>query len=279
VPTLVSSDGPGLSAALLAPITHARVAAQADLVLGLGDARTEEIVAAFDAFVAEPLAANLKRRNGRDLAKRNPMIYTVSGTKDTEEWVDRVLADKETSAIEAHLGTWQEEVARIVSGGIKPASGVDLQVEDEDGVTRLYAIQAAPNTKNAGGRKADVEALKRCARPLRAARRHVELFVAVLHGRGKTAELRAEPEIQVLSSDEFWKRVSGIEDFRARLLSGSLVLADLMRERSADEIERIRAEAIALFDDGTGGLQIGALANPPKKVRLPRAEQLALDVT
>lgn len=42
------------------------------------------------------------------------MIYTMRGT-DREEWADRVLADKETSAIEAHIGTFLEEVARIGS--------------------------------------------------------------------------------------------------------------------------------------------------------------------
>jgi hypothetical protein len=30
----------------------------------------------------------------------------------------------------------------------------------------------------------------------------------------------------------------------------SIVLADLMHERSVDEIERIRREALAIFDDG-----------------------------
>jgi hypothetical protein len=30
----------------------------------------------------------------------------------------------------------------------------------------------------------------------------------------------------------------------------SIALADLMHERSADEIERIRREALAIFDDG-----------------------------
>ena len=99
-------------------------------------------------------AANLAKLNGRDLAKRNPMIYTVRGVETVEEWADQVLADKETSAIEGHIGTWLEDVARLVSGGIKPGSGVDLQLTDVEGVVQLYAIQSAPNTKNSGGRRA-----------------------------------------------------------------------------------------------------------------------------
>jgi hypothetical protein len=103
--------------------------------------QADQIVQVFDDFVATPLTANLARMHGRDLAKRNPMIYTVRGVDSAEAWADQVLADKETSAIEAHIGTWLEEVARLVSGGIKPGSGVDLQVQDSDGVVQLYAMR------------------------------------------------------------------------------------------------------------------------------------------
>jgi Type II restriction endonuclease EcoO109I len=269
-------DGGELVGALLAPISRTRIVGEVRMVLGVTDDQARRIVEAFDGFVARPLEANLKKLNGRQLAKRNPMIYTARGTTSVRTWIDGVLADKETSAIEAHLGTFQEEVARIVSGGIKPASGVDLQVEGVDGIVRLYAIQASPNTKNSGGRKADVDALKRAAKPLRAHRRLVEMYVAVLSGRDKTAELRSEPEIQVLASDEFWRTVSGVADFRARLLRASIILADLMRKRSAHEIARIRSEALALYDDGEGGLDLEALANPPKLSPQTQPRQLEL---
>ena len=113
------------------------------------------IVDAFETFVCKPLEANLVKLTGHDLTKRNPMIYTARGTTTTDEWIDSVIADRETSAIEAHLGTWQEEVARIVSGGTKPASGIDLQIEGDDGVVRLYAIQASARTQRTlgGGRQ------------------------------------------------------------------------------------------------------------------------------
>ena len=173
---------------------------------------------AFDEFVAQPLVANLAKLHGRDLAKRNPMIYTVRGVETVEEWADQVLADKETSAIEAHIGTWMEDVARLVSGGIKPGSGVDLQLTDGEGVVQLYAIQSAPNTKNSGGRASDIAALRRGAKPLRAHKQRVELYVAVLSGQAKTGVVREHSDVTVLSSDAFWERVSGIPDFRARLL-------------------------------------------------------------
>jgi hypothetical protein len=252
--------------------------AEVELVLALPRTQAEQVVDAFEQVVSRPLEANLRKLNGRDLAKRNPMIYTARGTIFVDEWIDRVLADKETSAIEGHLGTWQEEVARIVSGGIKPGSGIDLQIEDPEGVVQLYAIQASPNTKNSGSRKSDLDALKRGARPLRAARRHVELNVGVLHGQSRTSEVRAEPDIRILASDEFWGRVSGVPDFRARLLRATAVLAELTRKQSADEVARIRSEARAIYDGGEGELDMNALAHPPRKVAAPRDVQLTLNI-
>lgn len=249
---------------LLAPIPRAAIVPAVRAAVGLSERQSDRIVQAFDDFVARPLAANLTKLHGRDLAKRNPMIYTVRGVDTVEGWADQVLADKETSAIEAHIGTWLEEVARIVSGGIKPGSGVDLQIADADGVVQLYAIQSAPNTKNAGGRKSDIEALRRGARVLRNQRQRVELNIAVLSGRAKTGVMRAHSDITVLSSDDFWERISGIADFRARLVRATTILAWLVKRRSKDEVERIKGEAAELFGDEEGKLDLEALANAPR---------------
>jgi len=234
-------------------------------ILGVPSPTASAIVQAFDDVVAKPLQANLSKKKGRDLAKRNPMIYTARGTTTVYEWVDRALEDWETSAIEGHVGTWMEEVARIVSGGIKPGSGVDLQIErpGTPPVTELYAIQAAPNTKSAGGSRSDVDSLRRAAGALRAGRRVVEQYVAVLHGRKKTAALGTDPNITKLASDEFWEKVSGIPDFRARLLEASTVLAALLAGRAAKEVARVKTEAAAVFGDAQGNLRLDVLASPP----------------
>jgi len=252
---------------LLAQIPRTAIVDAVHAALGLPRRQAEGIVKAFDEFVAQPLVANLAKLHGRDLAKRNPMIYTVRGVETVEEWADQVLADKETSAVEAHIGTWLEDVARLVSGGIKPGSGVDLQLTDGEGVVQLYAIQSAPNTKNAGGRASDIAALRRGAKPLRAHKQRVELFVAVLSGRAKTGVVREHSDITVLSSDAFWERISGIPDFRARLLRATTVLAWLIKRRSKDETERIKREAVELFGDEDGKLDLEALANAPRTAR------------
>ena len=244
----------------------AKVAAE----LGLDVNKAEAIVAAFERHVAVPLQDNLQSLKGRDLAKRNPMIYTSRGAKTVREWVDRYLEDRETSAIEGHIGTWQEEVARIVSGGFKPGSGVDLQLERE-GVIELYAIQSAPNTKSAGGAKADRAALHAAAGALRASRRPVHLNVAVLSGRRKSTPMRSDPSIMHVGSDDFWERVTGVPDFRARLLRATTHLSDLLRGRAQSEVDRVHTEAEAAFGDGHGNLDLAKLAYPPAAVRKRRA--------
>jgi hypothetical protein len=264
-----------LVSVLLEPIPRTAIVPAVRAALGLSQKLSDRVVQAFDDYVAKPLEANLKNLHGRDLAKRNPIIYTVRGAVTVDEWADQVLADKETSAIEAHIGTWLEEVARIVSGGIKPGSGVDLQIQGPDGVVQLYAIQSAPNTKNAGGRKSDIEALRRGARPLLGHRQRVELNVAVLGGRAKTAPMRTNPDITVLSSDDFWERVSGIPDFRARLLRTSTILAWLIKRRSQDEMARIKAEAVALFSDAEGLLDLEKITNAPRTAREEKQALLA----
>jgi hypothetical protein len=237
--------------------------------LGIEQPHAEKIARTFDDFVARPLALNLTKLRGRDLVKRNPMIYTARGVTSVEDWVDGVLADKETSAIEGHLGTWMEEVARIVSGGFKPGSGVDLQRDrpDDPQTVELYAIQSAPSTKNAGSRRSDVNALRTAAAVLRASRRRVEMHIAVLSGKNTSTPLRADPNITVLASDEFWEKVSGVEDFRARLIRSTTILSALITGRVADEVVRIKGEAMDLFGDHAGNLDLGRLATPPRHVR------------
>jgi len=264
-----------LSADLLQKAARATVVDEVRSILGTSRTQTDAIVDAFETFVAQPLEHNLQRLRGRDLARRNPMIYTLRGVSRVDDWVNRVLEDRETSAIEGHIGTFLEEVARIVSGGIKPGSGVDLQVDGEDGVIQLYALQTSGNTKNAGSRRSDIDALKHAAQPLRAARRHVELNFAVLHGRSSSGTIRAEPGITVLGSDVFWTRVSGVADFRVRMLKASLVLARLVQGRAADQVNRIRDEARQQFGAEDGELDLDVLANPTAMKETKRTEDTA----
>ena len=147
-----------------------------------------------------------------------------------------------------------------MSEGIKPGNGVDSEFTDDSGVAHLFAIQMSSNTKNAGSRRSDIESLKRAARPLRANRQRVTLNIAILQGQKKTRPDGSDQAVTVLASDEFWHRVSGIPDFGRRLLRASTLLSWLVKAQSGDEIERIRREAVALYADEDGRLDLDAVA-------------------
>jgi hypothetical protein len=272
----MSGAGTELLDDVIAPLSRVALVSAVRETLNVSLAQARQIVDAFDTFVARPLEENLEKLNGSDLAKRNPMVYTIRGIDSVDDWIALVLSDKETSALENYSGTFLEEVVRIVSGGVKPGSGVDLQLERADGVVELYAIQTSPNTKNSGGRHNDVEALKRAARPLRAARRHVDLFIGVLVGRRVTSTLRKEQEVTVLSSTAFWERMTGIPDFYARLLKATLHLRTLVQVRAADDLSRIESEARVLYGNEGGELDLDAMASPPGRAELLRLRQLRL---
>jgi len=179
-----------------------------------------------------------------------------------------VLLDKETSAVEGYIGTWMEEVSRIMSGGFKPGSGVDLQLQRPGNVIELYAIQSTNNTKNSGGSKRDVEALETAARPLRTARRHVDLYVGFLFGRKKTTTSRG---VTRLSSKDFWEQVTGSDGFLPKLLSASNDLSVLMTQAAQGDVTRIRTEAVAMFADPNRDLRLDVVLNPPALPRRRRS--------
>ena len=54
------TDANELAAALLAPISRVRVVAEIEMVLGIETEHAQQIVEAFDVFVAAPLEQNLK---------------------------------------------------------------------------------------------------------------------------------------------------------------------------------------------------------------------------
>ena len=79
--------------------------------------------------------------------------------------------------------------------------------------------------------------------------------------------MRANSDITLVSSDDFWERISGIPDLRSRLLRATTILAWLVKRRSTGEIDRIKREAVELFGDPEGRLDLEALANAPRTGR------------
>ncbi len=253
---LVSADGldPGDEDA-----TRRTVAAVGEL-LGLEADEARQVVVAFVEFVVEPLERKLRDLKPANVGRKNPFVYAALGITSVEELTQRAAADITSSSIEGLVGNWLEEVAVVVSGGLKPGGGADLQV-DHPGPERrvdLYALQSTTNTKNSKGRKGDEASLKKSADVLRAQRRSVDLFVGYLFGRRNTTVLRG---VTHLSSREFWDRITGQEGFQKRLYQAMPLLALLLAGRLNSDWGALTEAVGKQFGDRDGNLD-------PTKVRL-----------
>lgn len=219
--------------------------------LGIDQGGAERIASKFDEFVAAPLRKKFSGLGARDVAKRNPFAYASLGAVDVYDWAGRVIDDMLVASTETLIGNWMEEVAIVVSGGIKPAGGADLQLE-RDGVTHLYAVQMTYNTKNSSGRQGDIARLHESARILRAQRRAVELYVGFCFGRVRTT--RRKDGIISLATRDFWNQIAGDPEFAARVLHACTILAPLYSSQAPEHREQILQDVSAAFGDGRGGI-------------------------
>ena len=181
---------------------RADLTAKVAALLDVDEEKARKIVDAFDAQIARPVESKFAELQPHDLLKRNPYFYGVLGVTSVEDWIDRALADLETSALESHVGRWLEDVARIVSGGFKPGSGVDVQREIGDDAVELYSLQMAANTKSSGGSQAEINNLRQAAAPLRT---HGGKRVTTIVGR----DVRAQVVAPVRSRSEHPEAVLG----------------------------------------------------------------------
>lgn len=236
-----------------------------DSALGRGVDVARQVVQAFMWLVAEPLAETFSTElNVSKLAGKNPFVYASLGYTNVEKWSRRAFDDRLTSSAEGVVGKFLEEVARIISGGVKPGSGVDLQIDHGlESDVELFAIQSSENTKAAGGRRSDLRAMEAAAGALRAQRRHVNKYVAVLQGR--TAD-SVRGGVRYMSTKAFWKHISQEDDFDAKLLNACTHLTHLLGDTRAD-IDRVVADAISEFGDQHGGIDWEKVSNARSRRR------------
>ena len=245
---------------------RADLTAKVAALLKVDDDKARRIVEAFDTQIARPIEGKFAQLQPHDLTKRNPYFYAVLGIASVEGWVERALADLETSAVESHVGKWLEDVARIVSGGFKPGSGVDVQRQIDDNTVELYSLQMAANTKSAGGSQQEISNLQRAAAPLRThGGMRVTTIVGVMFGRKASGSPKADPNILKPSSNELWERLTGQQNFVPRLLGVARLLSALVSARAHDEAERLKLEAVRSFAAADGTLDLGKLIEPPPR--------------
>jgi hypothetical protein len=230
----------------LADIERATLAQAITDVAGLTSEQAARLVEEFEVVFAKPFAARLlSLRLLTIVQNKNPYLYRASGIRTCENLVERVLNDFVSASVEGDFGKFFESVARVVSGGVKPVGGgeVDLDIRVGD-VARLYAIKSGPKGFNSSSYDKAKRDLNSAERRLRQDRLRTEKKVAFAYGRKHSSFADG---IERLSSKQFWSEISGDEAFYEKLLRICGILAPLYTADMEAPYERLLAEAHDLF--------------------------------
>lgn len=207
------------------------------------------IVREFRRTFAGPLGAKIQSLRMRDIIKtKNPYLYRASGVSTCEELVRRAFNDYATTMGENYFGAFFEAIARIVSGGVKPASGgeIDLEIRRADGA-HLYAMKSGPkgfNSSSAAKAKLDLD---HAERRLRQDRVPVHKKLGFAYGRRTTSFAGG---IERLASKQLWAELSGDPEFYSKLLDVCDVLSPLYTADTEAPFALLLNEARELFCDG-----------------------------
>jgi hypothetical protein len=215
-------------------------------VAGLTERQAARLVEEFEAVFARPFASRLLSLRLLDVIRgKNPYLYRASGIRTCEDLVRRVLQDFVSASVEGDFGKFFESVARVVSGGVKPVGGgeVDLDIRDGD-VARLYAIKSGPKGFNSSSYDKAMRDLNSAERRLRQDRVRTEKKVAFAYGKRQSSFADG---IERLSSKQFWAEISGDERFYEKLLQVCGILAPLYSADMQAPYEGLLREAQELF--------------------------------
>lgn len=226
-----------------------------ELILGVARAtglhrnQAERLVQEFETVFAMPFAERLLSLRMKDVIKRkNPYLYRASGIRTCEDLVHRVLQDYVSASVEGDFGKFFEAVARVVSGGVKPATGGEIDLDVRIGeVAHLYAIKSGAHGFNSSSFDKAKRDLNSAERRLRQDHVRTEKKIAFAYGRKITT---FKEGIERLSSQQFWAEVSGDADFYDKLLNACELLAPLYTADMQAPYERLLREAHELFCAG-----------------------------
>jgi hypothetical protein len=194
-------------------------------LLNVSVSTAQSIVDDFAATFSGPLMNQLGSIRIRDILKRkNPYMYAASGIQSCADLVRRALNDFVSSSTETLFGNFLERMALTISGGHKSATqGVDIERRREN-LAELYVVKSGPAAFNSASRRDAERSLDIAERRLRQGNVQVQKYIGFAYGRKRTTVLRG---VTVLSSKDFWARLSGRGDFHQRLLDACAALSGL----------------------------------------------------
>ena len=225
------------------------IATRIDGIISIGMERSIKVVEEFEVTFTKPITEKVSKLRMRDIVKRkNPYLYRASGVSTCEEFVNRAFTEDTSTIGENYFGSFFESVARIVSGGIKPAGGgeIDLEVR-RDNAAYLYTIKSGPGGYNSSTEAKARTDLGHAERRLRQDRVTTHKKMAYAYGRRTTS---FKDGIEKLASKDFWYELSADEQFYRKLLEICAELTPLFEADVNAPYQRLLNEAHELFCEG-----------------------------
>ena len=230
----------------MAEVDRQGIARRIVAISGLSAGQARRLVSEFEITFARPFAQKLlSLRMGDIIKNKNPYLYRASGIKTCEDLVRRAFQDYVSASVEGYFGPFFESVARIVSGGVKPVGGgeVDLDVRTRD-VAKLYAIKSGAKGFNSSSYDKAKRDLNSAESRLRQDRVRTEKKIAFAYGRRRDSFREG---IEHLSSRQFWAELSGDPNFYSKLLDVCDLLAPLYTADVQGPFSELLQEAHELF--------------------------------
>ena len=210
--------------------------------LAVSNEKARRIIEAFQRHFAKPFASKLQYLTLKQMIKtKNPYLYRSAGISTCSELVSRAFDDYVSSSVETYYGPFFEAVARIISGGVKPVGGGEIDLDIRyDGVAALYVIKSGPKGFNKSSRTRALQELRSAESKLSQDKLRVEKRIAFAYGRKRTTDREG---VRFLASRQFWHEISGDERFYSKLLDACAALAPLYAADVHAPRMRLLAEA------------------------------------
>ena len=234
---------------MAAPVDKQAIASRIDGIIGIGIERSLKIIDEFEITFTKPIIGKLSKLKMREIVKRkNPYLFRASGISTCEELVKRAFIEYTSTLGENYFGSFFESVARVVSGGVKPPSGGEIDLDVRRGNdAHLYTIKSGP-----GGYNSSIEAKARtdlghAETRLRQDRVTTHKKMAYAYGRRITS---FKDGVEKLASRDFWSELSGDKDFYIKFLDVCAELTHLFEADVDAPYQRLLNEAHELFCEG-----------------------------
>lgn len=183
------------------------------------DAVVEAIATALDNFY-NSLITKIDSLNINTVIKRkNPYLFRAKAMNGAAQIVDAILAAFVSSSEETIFGNvFFEPIALAASNGQKAlAEGVDIMVEKENTIFAI-AVKSGTSVFNADSRKKQEQNFMAANKLAQQAKKRFVPIVGYGYGKKKTTN-RGLPKFYLeLAGKEFWKELTGDDEFYIKLM-------------------------------------------------------------